>query len=184
MSKVSAAKPGVGGGVFVAPKGTALPTDATTALAAAYKSVGYISDEGVTKSTSLETSPVHAWGGDMVAMLGQSKTETFRFRCLELDNLDALGLCYGQATGNLSDGIVIKSTTDVFTPRTFVLSTLLDDGVVQRVVIPSGVVSAVGDVQYVGSAVLSCEVTITAIADSSGVASYDYRKTAAAPVTT
>lgn len=176
MSNVSAAKPGVGGGVLVAPAGTTLPTDATTALNSAYKSVGYISDEGVTKSTSLETSPVHAWGGDLVAVLGSKKTETFRFRMLDPDNLYALGLAYGEATGNLSDGIVIKSTADVFTPKCFVLSTLLDNGIVQRVVIPAGVVSEVGDVQYVDTDVESCEVTVTGIADSSGVASYDYRK--------
>ena len=44
-SNVSAGKPKVAGAVYRAPKGTTLPTDATTALASAFVDMGYVSEE-------------------------------------------------------------------------------------------------------------------------------------------
>ena len=46
-ANVSAASPISTGGVLVAPKGTALPTDETTALNAAFKALGYIGERRV-----------------------------------------------------------------------------------------------------------------------------------------
>ena len=66
VTKVTAGKPKVGGALFRAPAGTALPTDAVTALAEAYKCLGYVSEDGVTNSTSIDSDEVKAWGGDIV----------------------------------------------------------------------------------------------------------------------
>ena len=49
---VTTAKPKTSGAVYVAPIGTALPTDATSSLAEAYKGLGYISEDGFTISIS------------------------------------------------------------------------------------------------------------------------------------
>ena len=49
---VTAAKPKVGGAVWRAPLGTTLPTDAKTALDKAFKSLGYISSDGLTNAKS------------------------------------------------------------------------------------------------------------------------------------
>ena len=177
MANISAAKPGVGGGVWMAPAGTTLPTDASTALNAAFKSLGCMDENGVTRSTSLSSEVVNAWGAAAVAVLGSKKVETVKFRFIETDNLEALGLAFGEATGTLANGITVKSKADLFTPRAFVISTLLKDNIHQRLVLPSAVVTAIGDVEYKDNGVIGCEVTLTAMADSAGVTVYDYQKT-------
>ena len=65
-TNVSTGKPNVAGGIFRAPKGTALPTDATTALGAAFVNLGYISDAGVENDNEMTVNEIKAWGGVIV----------------------------------------------------------------------------------------------------------------------
>ena len=95
VGNVSAVKPRVAGCVFRAPLGTTLPTDATTALAAAFKDMGYISDDGITESNARESDDVVAYGGDVVASLQTSKTDTWQMTFIEVKNADMLKAMYG-----------------------------------------------------------------------------------------
>lgn len=178
-NKVSAAKPGVGGGVWSAPIGTTAPNDASTALSGTYTSLGYISEDGVQRSISRSNNLVHAWGGDLVAVLSNKKTETFKMKFIEATNINVLGLTFGEATGSLSTGITVKSKSEISTPRVFVISTILADDVHQRIVIPSGVVTDVSDITYKDDDIIGFELTITAMADSSGNTAYEYLQTVA-----
>ena len=55
VANVVAGKPLAAGGVWIAPLGTALPTDETTALNAAFKSAGYIGEDGLTETIERAT---------------------------------------------------------------------------------------------------------------------------------
>lgn len=180
MAKASAAKPGVGGGIWTAPKGSTLPTDASTALNAAFKSLGYVSDAGVQRNIGRDSNVIHAWGGDPVAVLSNNKVETFKFKLIEPSNVDVLGLTFGEATGDLTAGITVKSKADISTPRAFVISTIMADDVHQRIVIPEGVVTGIGEIVYVDNDVVGFDLTITAMADDQGNTAYEYQKTATA----
>ena len=175
--KASAAKPGVGGGVWSAAQGSTLPTDASTALDAAFTSLGYVSDTGVKRNISRDNTVIYAWGGDPVLSLSNKKKETFKFKLIEPGNVDVLGLTFGEASGNLGNGITVKSKTDISTPRAFVISTIMSDNVHQRIVIPSGVVTDIGEISYVDNDVVGFELTISAMADADGNTAYEYLKT-------
>ena len=53
----------VTGAIWVAPKGTTLPTDATTSLSGTWKLLGFTSDAGVTISENRSTNAIKAWEG-------------------------------------------------------------------------------------------------------------------------
>ena len=68
-SYVSVGKPNLSGAVYVAPKGTTLPTDATTSLGAAFTCLGYVSEDGLENQNELDSGEIKAWGGVDVQVL-------------------------------------------------------------------------------------------------------------------
>jgi len=178
-TNVSAAKPPVGGALYVAPAGTNLPTDATTALANTYISLGYISEDGLTNSNSPSVEWIKAWGGDNVLPVYGSREDTYALKLIEALNLDVLKTVYGSSNivgTALSSGITVKHNNDNQTSYVFVVETVMK-GAVKRIVIPSGSITALEDIVYSDSDALGYGITIGAVPDTNGNTAYEYIKT-------
>lgn len=183
VTNVTAGKPKVAGAVYRAPLGTALPTDATTDLAAAYVAMGYCSEDGVTNSNSPDSSDIKAWGGDTVLNIQESKDDTFQFTLLEVLNPDVIKAVYGDenVTGTLTGagGIKVTANSKEVGGAVWAIDMVMREDAVKRIIIPNGKISEIGDIAYSDSEAVGYEVTITAMPDASGNTHYEYIKRAA-----
>ena len=177
VSNVTAGKPKIGGSVFRAPAGTDLPTDAITSLDAAFQCLGYVSDEGVTNSTAIESEEIKAWGGDTVLTPQTGKTDTFQTALLESLNVDALKAYFGDdnVTGtSLESGLTIKCNSKELQSSVWVFEMIAAGNIPHRVVIPNAKPTEMEDITYVDNEPVSLGMTLTALPDEEGNTHYEY----------
>lgn len=179
-SNVSAGKPKIGGAVYMAPLGTSLPTSASATLDAGFKSMGYVSADGVTNSNSLSVSNIKAWGGDTVMVSQTDRSDTMKLTLIEALNIDVLKAVFGSGnvSGALNTGITVEANADQPAEASWVIDMVLNGNTAKRIVIPSAVISALDDIVYKDDTAIGYGVTLTCLPDSSGNAHYEYIKAA------
>lgn len=171
---VTVGKPKASGAVFVAPKGTALPTDASTALPEAFVNIGYISEDGVTNEIETDSEEIKAWGGDTVLTVQTSRSENFTFTAIET-NEQTLKLAFGDENVTVNDnGFAVVHNGADREEHVFAIETLMGGGRVKRQVIPRGKVSEVGEIVYKDDEALGYEYTVAAQIDENGNTAYEY----------
>lgn len=180
VNNVTVGKPRVGGAVYRAPAGTTLPTDASTALASAFVSLGYVSDDGLTNTTDVTNEEIKAWGGDTVMNSLTEFSDTFKFTSIEALNVDVLKAFFGDAnvTGTLATGITVNAKGVNDTSHVWVFDMIMRNNALKRIVIPNGEVTEKGDTVYSDDEPVGYEITISALPDSSGNTHYEYIKAA------
>lgn len=165
VTNVTTGKPAVGGAVYRAPLGTALPTSASAELNEAFVSLGYISEDGLTNENSIETEEVKAWGGDTVLNPQTGKTDTFGATFIEALNVEVLKMVYGDenVSGTLATGIIVRANSKEAGGSCYVVDQIMREGALKRIVIANGKLSDLGEISYNDSDAVGYAVTLTAL---------------------
>nr|DAJ47236.1 MAG TPA: tail protein [Bacteriophage sp.] len=173
-ANVTFSKPGAStdksGYIWVAPLGTALPTDATTSLDAAFVGLGYLSEDGLTEPASYEPGDdIVAAGGDTVAQADPTFSKTWTGTCIEALNEDLLKVAYGStnvtvkpATSSADGSITVKEQAGDLEHHVIVIDEILKGGRRRRNVMADATFLITGDISHVHTALVNFEFTINA----------------------
>lgn len=165
----------VAGGIFTAPLGSTLPTDAKTDLDKAFKPVGFLSDEGLSLTRDRSTDDIRKWGGEIYRTVQTEFSETAQFAFLDADKAEVLREVFGaeNVTGEGSE-LSIKHNGDPLPGRVFVFE-MKDGSKRRRFVIPNGQITQTEDIKYSHSDIVRYGVTVTAYPDKDGNCAYEYQ---------
>lgn len=184
-ANVTFSKPGTSanksGYIWVAPLGTAIPTDATAELDKAFVGLGYLSEDGLTEPASFEPGDnIVAAGGDTVAQADPTFSKTWTGTCIEALNEDLLKVAYGSANvtvtpATTTDGsITIKEQAGDIEHHVIVIDEMLKGGRKRRNVMADATFLITGDISHVHTALVNFEFTITAYPTANNPAQTQY----------
>lgn len=173
-ANVTFSKPGTSanksGYIWVAPLGTAIPTDATSELDTAFVGLGYLSEDGLTEPASFEPGDdIVAAGGDTVAQADPTFSKTWTGTCIEALNEDLLKVSYGSsnvtvenATSEKDGTITVKEQAGSVEHHVIVIDEALKGGRKRRNVMADATFLITGDISHVHTALVNFDFTINA----------------------
>lgn len=173
---VTTGKPKIAGGVWVAPKGTTLPTDATTALSSAFTCLGYVSEDGLENNNEMDVSAIKAWGGNIVYRSLTELTDEFGLALIETENVDVKKTVYGaknvtvDGSGNVTVNVVAEDPEEMV----WVFDLALRNNTAHRIVIPDGAITSRDAITYNDSDAVAYGITVSAYPDANGKTHTEY----------
>ncbi len=175
------AKPiSVTGGIKVAPLGTVTPTDPTSVLNAAFKELGYVTEDGLKLSHDASDDKIKVWGGVTIRTIRSDYSATITGTLVSTLDVDVLENVFGDSLVTQKSGfIAIKHAADIAPEKVYIIETKdASNGGRKRYVIPKGQISVSGDVNLSHKEITGFEITIEALADKDGVCYYEFIETA------
>lgn len=171
---VTFSKPGTStnksGYIWVAPLGTAVPTDATTDLLDTFVGLGYLSEDGLTEPASLTAGDdIVAAGGDTVAQADPTFSKTWTGTCIEALNEDLIKVAYGRDNVKVVDAskeqdgsITVNEQASELEHHVIVIDEMLKGGRKRRNVMADATFLITGDISHVHTALVNFDFTINA----------------------
>ena len=133
---VSSTKGVRGGYIFVAPTGTELPTDYSTALPTAYKCLGFISEDGYVETVDSDSEDLVDMNGDLMDSPQTSRVESAQLTLAEIKAM-TLKLMYGDENVTDKAGVItVKHNGNSNGTWVVVLDLLLKNNRKWRKVVP------------------------------------------------
>lgn len=178
---VVAGRPKPNGAIFRAPLGTALPTDETTALDAAFIGQGYVHEDGLERAITKAYETIRAWGGDEVKRSRTELTVQFTFTLIEAANGNVARTIWGDdavtvtpATPSTGTKIAVAYDGEDPDDSSWVFD-LKDGNHVRRIVVPVAQVVTEDFTQtFSDSELIGYPVTLSVTRDESGNFFYEY----------
>lgn len=172
-------KPKTGGGMFYAPLGTALPADATVALAAAYKALGPISNDGVQPSRDTNIEKVKEWDGSTLASLLTDESRSFEVKFYGVHDVDVNAYLF--ASNAVVTAAVSGSGTKIAVAdkggkpaNAILVFDMLSGAKKHRAVIPVADAVITGEEPWAATGLKAYTLTVEALKDASGTRVYEY----------
>ena len=180
-ANVTAGKPKLSGAIFTAPIGTTAPTNEASVLNAAFKCMGFISEDGLTHEITRETETIKDWAGRTVMTSQTEYEEKFTFAALEMLNADVLEVIFGEDNVTDSSGHrqVLGNATELG-DRMWVFDMVMSNGKARRIFVPCGRITSIGEISYKNNEAVSSELEITAVPDGDDNCSYTWDDTSTA----
>lgn len=174
QANVSAGKGVKGGYIFSAPVGTTLPTDIKTPLDAAFKVLGFISEDGYVESVEGDSKDIVDMNGDLMDSADSNRVESAQVTFAEI-KADTLRRQYGDANVTDEDGVIaVKHNSDSHPIFAYVLELVLKNGRRWRKAVPKGQSSELDDLTIASSELCARALTIKYLTDEDGNTCYDY----------
>lgn len=151
---------------FVAPYGTALPTDNTSELNEAFKNMGFLGDDGLVLGNDSSTNTAQDANGDAIASSSGEVTKTMSTTFREIKK-DTMEVVYG--AGNATDENGLLTVHDKGPNNGYysaVAEILLTDGRKDRKVIPRCSPNQLGEETIVYSELVGKPLTWSVLKDA------------------
>lgn len=171
---VSSTKGVRGGYIFVAPVGTTLPTDYSTALPTAYKCLGFISEDGYVETVDSDSEDLVDMNGDLMDSPQTSRVESAQLTLAEIKAM-TLKLMYGDENVTDKAGVItVKHNGNSNGTWVVVLELLLKNNRKWRKVVPLFQCSELDDLTLAVGELAARALTAKYLTDGDGNTCYDY----------
>lgn len=172
---VSLGKFKVGGYAYWAPAGTTPPEDSSTVLPAAFKLLGYLSEDGLTITSDTDTTEVKDANGTTVLKVISSFSESYQFAMLEILRAEAAKLRYNtDAVTGTDKSMTIKHQMPSDEDFVLVFEIAMSGDVKDRLVIGNATRAEFGDRQVHAGDAQVYDVTVSANDMGNGVTAIEY----------